>query len=262
MRQILGNIIGNAVKFTAVGSVAVAVHYIPGNAASEAGHLAIRITDTGIGIRSELAERLFAPFTQADISTTRKYGGTGLGLALSRKLARLLGGDVTLISSQPGEGSLFEVVIAPTAVEMAPAATVPVNAISNVALQPLAGRRILVVEDSSDIRSLFEVYLKRAGATVETADNGRDGMVKALAGNFDALLMDLQMPVMDGYEAIKGLRAGGFARPVIALTARAVTEEKARCLALGFDEHLSKPADYQTIIGCLVKCLGSLPVFV
>lgn len=255
LRQILLNIVGNAIKFTSRGSVHVKVKLIPD--AMGSNKLGFVVTDTGEGIRPEQIDRLFRPFTQADVSTTRKFGGTGLGLALSKKLAIGLGGDVVLTESTPGKGSTFTVTIDPGFSEQVlfqGSESLPTQTWQSTQWEPksnLSQMKILVVDDSPDNQILIKKILKLAGAAVETASNGREGVQKALAGNFDVILMDLQMPEMDGYEAVKLLRSQGFNKPIIALTAHAMKEERIHSLQSGFDNHLTKPVDNVELVKTL-----------
>lgn len=259
LRQILFNIVGNAIKFTSRGSVSVKVKLVPDAVGST--KLAFIVTDTGEGIYPEQVHRLFKPFTQADVSTTRKFGGTGLGLILSRKLANALGGDVVLTESSPGKGSTFTVTIDPGFSEEkilfeageTPSATNVWQLSKWEPKSTLNKLKILVVDDSLDNLMLIKKILRLAGATVETADNGREGVKKALSGDYSLILMDLQMPEMDGYEATRTLRAQGFKKPIIALTAHAMKEDYKRSLENGFDNHITKPIDN----GALVKTLAS-----
>lgn len=246
LRQILFNIIGNAIKFTARGSVTVTVQ-----PADDPCRIAFVVTDTGSGIAPEQVERLFAPFTQADVTTTRKFGGTGLGLVLSRKLAVALGGDVRLHASTPGIGSTFVITIEHGWSADASMSRAPRVARPPVQADRLRGQRVLVVDDSPDNLELIEHVLRAAGGEVTTASNGVEGVSAALSNSFDVILMDLQMPEMDGFTATRELRERGFDRPILALTAHAMKEERERCLASGFDDHLTKPIDRQALIGAL-----------
>lgn len=255
LRQILFNVIGNAIKFTEKGNVSVCVKLVPG--AAGAMQLAFIVKDTGTGIKPEQIERLFSPFTQADPSTTRRFGGTGLGLVLSKELAIALGGDVVLKQSQPGEGSTFVVTIDPghgseVLFESSQKQERNIVPISKIAPNPTFTRlKILIVDDSPDNQALIKKLLTLVGASVETANNGREGVRKALQGDFSMILMDLQMPEMDGYEATRELRRQGYSRPIIALTAHAMKEERRKCLENGFDDHLTKPIDRESLLHAL-----------
>lgn len=257
LRQILFNIVGNAIKFTNRGSVNVKVKLVADAAGTT--KLGFVISDTGEGIKPEEVERLFKPFSQADVSTTRKFGGTGLGLALSKKLANALGGDVVLTESIPGKGSTFTVTIDPGFSEQVlfqgsePSVTSIWQTSQWEPKTSLSQLKILLVDDSIDNQILIKKILKLAGANVETASNGKEGVEKALTGNFSVVLMDLQMPEMDGYEATKLLRSKGFDKPIIALTAHAMKEERIHSLKSGFDNHLTKPIDNVELVKTLAN---------
>ncbi len=260
IRQILINLISNAIKFTETGEVEVTGRLLeePGRPA----RFCFEVRDTGIGISSDQIQRLFQPFTQADSTTTRRFGGAGLGLAISRRLARLLDGDIT-VRSAPGRGSTFTVTFAAgnldwvrrldspplgVRVETKAEAAPPAPAVR------LDGCRVLLVEDGPDNQRLIALLLEKAGASVELADNGRIGLEKALARaqageTFDVILMDMQMPEMDGYEATRRLRAAGYRGPVIALTAHAMAKDRQQCLEAGCDEYITKPVDRRHLLG-------------
>lgn len=255
LRQILFNIVGNAVKFTDKGSVTVTVSLCTDNPQK----LCFAVQDTGTGISEEQARRLFSPFVQADVTTTRRFGGTGLGLVLSKKLAHLLGGDVRLVRSAPGQGSTFEILIDHGQINesFADAPTGPTQVATTSHVPPrersLESLKVLVVDDSPDNLALIKRILRIAGAEVETANNGKEAIQQALGNKFDLILMDLQMPEMDGHEATRELRRQGYSRPIIALTAHAMKEERKRCLESGFDDHLTKPVDREALIHVVGK---------
>tara|TARA_B110001454_G_scaffold28073_1_gene27480 strand:+ start:81581 stop:84532 length:2952 start_codon:yes stop_codon:yes gene_type:complete len=255
LRQILLNIVGNAIKFTQQGSVEIKISLVSEN--SGAPKLRFLVKDTGKGIKPEHAKKLFEPFSQEDVSTTRKYGGTGLGLVLSKKLANSLGGDVVLLSSNPDVGSTFSITIDPgdlkkvlfqnfetKHIDSAPIVDVDVD-FSQV--------KILLVDDSLDNQLIVTHLLRKTGAKIDTASNGREGVDKAKLNNYNIILMDLQMPVLDGYGAIQELKEAGYKKPIIALTAHAMKEERVRCLENGFVDHLSKPVDRQLLIKVIDK---------
>jgi CheY-like chemotaxis protein len=251
LRQILINIIGNAIKFTGSGYVKVKVRVEPQN--YEDDHiLLIEVEDSGIGLSSEEINRLFEPFVQADESTSRRYGGTGLGLALSRRLALALGGNITILKSNPGEGSSFLIAIH---VGLAPDDRDDLRTEKSFHLHRdvLESVRILLVEDAPDNSLLISNMLGYYGAEVETASNGRDGVDMALAQYFDVVLMDIQMPLMDGYEAFQRLKSKNYQSPIIALTAHAMPEERKRTSQLGFVAHITKPIDPVELISCIHK---------
>lgn len=249
LRQILMNVVGNALKFTERGSVEIRVQF-------HQGRLIFEVEDSGRGISDDEATQLFRPFSQADSSITRKYGGTGLGLVLTRNLAQALGGTFELVRSEIGKGSVFRVEVA---VEADPDSefvtglgfqTVPPKSVA--ATGELAHMKVLLVEDSPDNQALISIYLGRAGAQTDIASDGAQGVQMALLKDYDVVLMDVQMPVMDGLTAVRSLRAKGYQRPIIALTAHAMREERARCLEAGFNEFLSKPVARKDLIAILV----------
>ena len=252
LRQILVNLVGNAIKFTESGTVTVAAEYEPGPSPK----LRFDIIDTGIGMTPEQSGRLFSAFRQADTSTTRRFGGSGLGLTISRKLANLLGGDVTVVST-PGKGSTFTVRIAAVAVDPAAAqgaTTVFATPVSPSTPRPsLAGLRILLAEDGPDNQRLISFHLKKAGATVDIAENGRIAAERACPKPgappaYDVILMDMQMPELDGYGASSLLRQRGCPTPIIALTAHAMAEDRDRCLAAGCDDYQTKPINRDKLL--------------
>ena len=258
LRQILVNIVGNAVKFTQKGQVEILVSVA--NSKKGDKQIIFRVRDTGAGLSDEQKKRIFAPFTQGDESTTRKFGGTGLGLVLSRRLAQALGGDVVLESSKPGLGSVFCISVSLNSSD----ATIlpvlsPVVMLGKISSPPIAlrlqGLKILVVDDSPDNQILFESLFISRGAQVKIAGNGREAVDQALENEFDLIIMDIQMPVLDGYSATKELRSKGYNKPIIALTAYAMKEEKERCIAAGCNAHLSKPINIPTAIETILEVL-------
>ena len=263
LRQVLINLAGNAVKFTRAGTVRVTVGLAAGPDGPEP-RLRFEVSDTGIGITVEQAGRLFEPFTQADASTTRRFGGTGLGLAISRRLARMLGGDIT-VTSAPGQGSTFALMVATgplegvrllsnlrEGVEAEPVSRPPEEAAPPARLSG----RVLVAEDGPDIRRLLSAYLTEAGAAVTEADNGGVAVELALAEPFGLILMDMQMPEVDGYAAATTLRARGYRGPIVALTAHAMADDRAKCLAAGCTDYLSKPVARRTLLATVARHLA------
>ena len=253
LRQILINIVGNAVKFTQFGSIKISVTV--GHDHVDAPQICFKVADTGAGLNQEQQKKLFAPFSQGDESTTRKYGGTGLGLVLSRRLAQALGGDVVLESSKSNIGSTF-CVTAGLLIDRnkySPAVQAPA---ATKMEQSLTGLHLLVVEDAPENQILLSRILTKRGAQVTLANNGREGVDKALAGSFDLVFMDIQMPVLDGYAATKELRALGYQVPIVALTAYAMEEERQRCLAIGCSAHLSKPIDTLLVVETIIRAIG------
>jgi signal transduction histidine kinase/CheY-like chemotaxis protein len=270
VRQILFNLIGNAIKFTSTGGVRVVVQVSSG--ADRACRLEIEVADSGIGMTAGHLKKLFDPFQQEDASSSRKFGGTGLGLAISRRLARMLGGDIR-VESTPGNGSRFRVDIAAeigaslapsTALDASPAVAAEETP-SAIALarikslhQQLAGIRVLVAEDGPDNRLLIAALLRRAGIDVTLAENGRTAADAALAEAergmpFDVILMDMQMPILDGYAATAELRRAGYTHPIVALTAHAMAEDRQKCLAAGCDDFATKPIKRDELLGLLEK---------
>lgn len=270
LRQILLNLMGNAIKFTDSGVVRVEVECRGSGAGARELRIAIR--DTGVGIGPERQRRLFEPFNQGDSSMQRRHGGTGLGLAISRRLARAMGGDIELTSAVGG-GSCFVVTVAcevpAGSVElMTPGATPTMVAESKrgqaAPAAPLRGR-VLLVEDGPENQRLIATILRRAGLQVEVAGNGLEGLARvAEAGEaaYDLVLMDMQMPELDGYEAARRLRAAGFDRPIIALTAHAMVGERERCLAAGCDEYATKPVARATLLELLGQQLRNSALMV
>jgi signal transduction histidine kinase/CheY-like chemotaxis protein len=243
LKQIIYNLCGNALKFTEQGGVTVTMGYLP-----ETAQLKIQVIDTGIGMTEEELGRLFKPFSQADSSTARKYGGTGLGLCIARQLAQNLGGDVS-VTSEKGVGSTFQFTIAVGDIQPLTMATcledMQVEAIEEAEciIPNSVSGHVLVVEDSPDNQDLIAKYLIKAGASVEVVDNGLIAVQKALTCSYDLILIDVQMPIMDGLTATKKLRAEGYTKPVVNITANAMKEDQDKCLAAGSDDYLTKPVD-------------------
>jgi two-component system CheB/CheR fusion protein len=242
-RQILINVIGNAVKFTESGSIKVHVRIGEEHSKSELKRLIFTVNDTGHGIPADKHQKIFEPFLQADPSIAKMFGGTGLGLSLSRELARIMGGDIVLLQSEPGKGSVFEISIGFKPKNLAEKnATIQdsesVNLINN---QPFAGSKILLVEDGTDNRLLVEQILTPLGATVFFAGNGDEGVALALANPYHLILMDIQLPGTDGRSATAKLREKGCKVPIVALTAFATKDEREKCISAGMTDYLFKP---------------------
>jgi PAS domain S-box-containing protein len=253
LRQSVLNLVSNAIKFTEKGEVQINVAFQPGSVESHPT-IKLEVLDTGIGISEEILPHLFQAFSQGDDSVSRKYGGTGLGLAISRHTANLLGGNLT-VRSELGKGSCFTL-------------TIPTGDISDVPILPnpreimaqddhpvatsetadLRGVRVLLAEDGIDNRQLIQTILQQAGAFVETAENGLIAVEMAAQRSFDVILVDINMPVMDGYQATHLLRDQGFSGPILALTANAMAGDRERCLAAGCDDHLAKPINRSLFI--------------
>ncbi|MBN1361086.1 MAG: PAS domain S-box protein [Sedimentisphaerales bacterium] len=319
LRQILINIMGNALKFTELGSVTLitrlrrdaddatgatgslteatgatgslteatgATGSLPASVCADRSVIEFDVVDTGVGMTPDQAASLFRPFTQADTSSTRRFGGTGLGLTISKRLAQLLGGDVSVVESNPGLGSRFRITAATGPLDGVKMLTDPLKAMviapeapessaedargtgvspvdqSECAPEPLAGLRILLAEDGPDNQRLIAHILRKAGAAVALADNGQTALEAAMQAHqdgapFDAILMDMQMPVMDGYTATRRLRQGGYPGVVIALTAHAMEHDRHKCLAAGCDEYAPKPIQQKKLLRTIRSCLRS-----
>jgi signal transduction histidine kinase/ActR/RegA family two-component response regulator/HPt (histidine-containing phosphotransfer) domain-containing protein len=264
VRQILFNLLGNAIKFTQAGGVKLTARCR--DAGTESSRLELAATDTGIGLSTAEIEGLFQPFSQANTSTTRLYGGTGLGLAICRSLAEALGGEIR-VQSAPAEGSTFTLRLYQPIDAQAEMVAEPGGSSSTLdvemeglgATRQLRGR-ILLAEDGLDNQLLLSTILRRQGLAVEIADNGQSAVTQALAAleanaPFDVILMDMQMPRLDGYGATARLRAKGYTGPVIALTAHAMPGERERCLLAGCDDYLSKPIDRPVLLAAVESYL-------
>ncbi|HYO10215.1 MAG TPA: CHASE3 domain-containing protein [Tepidisphaeraceae bacterium] len=270
LKQILVNLLGNAVKFCDKGGIELRVSFDTGaggaaDAADGAagGTLRFEVADTGIGINDEQIGRLFQPFMQADASMTRRFGGSGLGLVISQRLAALLGGGIR-VQSRPGLGSTFTLTIdagaATTSAEFVNDLSESVlsrQASAPVAPVALSGT-ILLAEDGYDNQRLISAHLRAAGAEVVIADNGQIALDLAMARPFDLVLMDMQMPEIDGYAAASELRRRGLAElPIVALTAHAMVEDRAKCIAAGCSDYLSKPVDKQQLLATVQRHLSA-----
>ncbi len=261
VRQILYNLLSNAIKFTERGGVRV----LAGTTALGGGHtrVTLAVSDTGIGLSEEQIARLFKPFMQADSSTTRQFGGSGLGLSIVRRLAEAMGGDVG-VESTPAVGSTFTVTLtldaapsdSPLKILLRPAAGSP----ANIAARPGEGPRALVVDDHPVNREVLMLQLKLLGITADSAANGADALAAWAPGRYDAVLADIHMPHMDGHELARRLRAieaeNGAARtPIVAVTANATKGEEDRCLAAGMDAYLVKPVSIERLRSTLERWL-------
>lgn len=258
LQQCLINLVNNAVKFTEKGHVYVNISVEDKN---NQPHIRFDVEDTGIGIPADRQESIFESFTQADGSNSRKYGGTGLGLTITRQLAKLLGGELTL-TSEVGKGSVFSIVI-PTGLDITKQPLLDrhevanhKNTTGNLTEQPEFSGHALVAEDVEANQMLVKALLKRMGLEVTIAIDGNDAVDKALAQEFDLIFMDIQMPHLNGYEATKALRRKGLTTPIIALTAHAMKGDDRKCIDAGCDDYLAKPIDRK---GLLFKIAEYLP---
>jgi CheY-like chemotaxis protein len=263
LRQAIMNLVGNAVKFTENGQVRIKVFFLHQWRDNQPA-VKIDIADTGIGISEEVLSRLFQPFNQGDVITSQKYGGTGLGLAISRHIMELLGGELT-VQSVRGGGSTFTLIAPAGDLKGIKFFLQPVEIIEDLGAhnylqdsENLAGVTILVAEDSIDNQELIGIMLSKAGAKVVFAENGRIAVDKAQNEFFDVILMDLNMPEMDGYEATRLLRSRGYDRPILALTANVMSDDKERCLAAGCNDHLGKPVNYMQMIRTIAWHAGKV----
>jgi CheY-like chemotaxis protein/anti-sigma regulatory factor (Ser/Thr protein kinase) len=268
LRQILINLVGNALKFTEAGGVEISVRLLPDPQTPKGGYLEFAVRDTGIGMTIEELGRLFRPFTQADASTTRRFGGTGLGLTISKRFADLLGGDL-VAESEAGRGSTFTVTIATGWLDGIPISqpaagwgtSRSASARGNVAV-PRLSCRVLIAEDGIDNQRLLSFLLRKAGAEVEVVDNGLAAMQRALGAQqegkpFAVILMDMQMPVMDGYTSTSKLRVAGYPGVIIALTAHTMAGDRERCLAAGCDDYATKPIHGAKLISLILSSQGA-----
>tara|TARA_R110002072_G_scaffold238769_2_gene396333 strand:- start:241714 stop:244857 length:3144 start_codon:yes stop_codon:yes gene_type:complete len=258
IRQVLINLVGNAIKFTKDG--AVKVHVWSEGLDGDNPTINFRVVDSGIGMTEDQKSRLFRPFTQADYSTTRKFGGTGLGLTISKTLVNMMGGEIT-VSSVPGLGSCFEFSLPTGSLENVEIITDPseinvsesMDQEKTVAASGPVNARVLLAEDGVDNRRLISFHLKKAGCHVTTAENGKIAFDEATAAEkrnepFDLIFMDMQMPVMDGYQAASKLRETGYKGPICALTAHAMNGDREKCINAGCDNYLTKPIDVDKLV--------------
>jgi signal transduction histidine kinase len=251
VRQIMHNLMSNAIKFTHTGEIRLSVKSAP--TADGDGGVEFEVADSGIGISMDEQGRLFKPFSQADVSTARRYGGTGLGLSICRQLTDMMGGEIT-VRSVAGRGSLFRVQLP------LPHTEAPLDAPETATLHVLPGLRILVAEDNPINQAVARAILEATGAKIEMAGDGRQALDRLVSESFDLVLMDVHMPEMDGIEAVSRIRAGQGGRPdipVIALTADAMAGEDKRLRGLGFDALQHKPVQPAALIGAIVEVLKS-----
>lgn len=263
LSQILNNLLGNAIKFTSVGKVILSLRFVrklnDSRLAKPEYFLEIEVTDTGCGMSAKEIDNLFKPFTQANYSTSRVYGGTGLGLVICKRLCLAFDGDIT-VSSQPEVGSTFVAIVSVQPAE-APDIKIPsepvLSVVSTREHQNLAGLRVLLVEDYPFNRQMMMVLLGKFGLDVDIAVNGQDALDKLhLPGaRYNAILMDIQMPIMDGITATRHIRSEAIFDdlPIIAVTANAMRDERELCLQAGMQEYLVKPIDRTALYDSLVK---------
>jgi PAS domain S-box-containing protein len=268
LRQILLNLLSNAVKFTQRGQVRMALR-CQGGDGQQPARLQIAVSDSGIGIPADKIDTLFQPFVQLDGSTTRRYGGAGLGLVISKRLAAALGGDIT-VTSQVGQGSTFTLSIEVGQLKGVRMMQTPRGALlrSREALpqaeQPSLHGRLLLAEDSPDIQRLVRHILRKTGVEAAVAENGQIACEMAEASRaegrpYDLIIMDIQMPEMNGHEATRWLRQHGWRGPIVAMTAHAMVGDREPCLAAGCDDYVTKPIDAARLQKVLARHLCSEP---
>jgi PAS domain S-box-containing protein len=272
VRQVIGNFLSNAIKFTARGSVTAALElrrHDPADGALGSDLLALRVTDTGIGVSEQAQARLFQPFSQAEVDTTRRFGGTGLGLAISRRIADLMNGEVEM-ESVPGLGTTMRLVVK---LHRAPPEELPEAAGPGRSAPGFSPRRlptldeaererslVLLVDDHATNRQVIQRQLALAGYASETADDGVEGLARWRSGRYALLLSDVHMPRMDGYQLAQAIREEEARRglprtPIVALTASALKGEAERCLTAGMDDYMAKPVGIATLGACLQRWL-------
>ena len=256
LRQILMNLVGNAIKFTEQGEVQIILKFKTGNQPQ----LQFDVCDSGIGMTPQQLKKIFDPFSQADSSVTRRFGGTGLGLSISQRLAEALGGKLE-VTSEVGVGSVFSLMVVTgdlAGVELKSAAEY--GELSEVDLTPQSewvfdSQSVLVVDDGPENRELVRVVLEEAGLQIHTAENGQQAVDLCSRQTFDLILMDMQMPVMDGYTAARTMRETGNTTPIIALTANAMKGSEQECLEAGCTGFLTKPIDIDQLVSRIATTL-------
>jgi len=268
LKQILMNFVSNAIKFTKEGAVQIVVRCVA--PLEPDAKLVIDISDTGIGMTEAQVQNLFQSFAQADASMTRRFGGSGLGLVISRRLAELLGGSVT-VDTCLGRGTVFRLVLPTGSLRGVPmisdlteggVADTVEEARRQIPRLP-EGCRVLLAEDGYDNQLLIKTYLVKAGATVQVVADGRAAITEAVSAQtaghpYDVILMDMQMPELDGYGATSKLRLMGYALPIVALTAHAMAGDRLRCESAGCDEYLTKPVDRAALVGMVARFTGAV----
>ncbi len=262
LRQILMNLVGNALKFTEHGSVSMELSY-----QRDSSILSIDVVDTGLGMTPEQSQALFQPFTQADTSTTRRFGGTGLGLTISKRLAQGMGGDIQIASSEPGVGTRFRVTIkvgdvqGPMIESLEMTITKSQQSTVKRVTYPKLNGRVLLADDGVDNQRLISFQLRKAGLEVTIVNDGREALNAAWPAfeanqPFDVILTDMQMPFMSGNELAAELRRRGYPLPIIAATANAMTADRDLCLASGCDAYITKPIDREQMFAVLSQHLA------
>jgi CheY-like chemotaxis protein len=248
------NLVGNSIKFTEQGTIIVRVSR--NNQKDKTGNILFEVIDTGIGISEEQKEKLFKPYSQIDSSSSKSYGGTGLGLSISKNIVEMMGGEIWL-ESTPGLGTKISFTLLCEEVNDNKLVSEDKNIKKNNANNPNQSiANILLVDDSEFNRILIKEYLKHTKHIIVEAQNGQDALEKIKNNNIDIVLMDMQMPVMDGYTATKEIRKWELATnhlhtPIIAVTAYAMKEEQEKSLAVGCDQHISKPISKESMINVL-----------
>jgi len=266
LRQVLVNLVGNAIKFTAVGQVTIRLSAEPGVSPGRST-IRIEVMDTGIGMSPDEVKRLFKPFSQADTSTTRRYGGTGVGLVISQRLVTALGGTLT-VTSESGRGTIMTVSLdmplSMIAAEDEAGSSETTEAAALPEIPGLRAERILLAEDGVDNQRLIGLHLRKAGAEVTIVENGRlavEAVLQSVSEGkpFGLVLMDMQMPELDGYGATAALRRQGWSGPIVALTAHAMNGDRERCMQAGCDDYLTKPASKADLLRTCARWLGAPP---
>lgn len=261
LRQIITNLVGNSIKFTEVGGVKVDARLVKNKGKDQ---LEIDVIDTGIGMTETQAASIFKPFEQADSSITRRFGGTGLGLSISKKFAEALGGDI-VVRSEVGQGSTFTVVIDTGPLKgvnlLQPEEILKIQDEDEIKLDEqlqwqFPDSRVLVVDDGDENRALVKLVLEEVGLTIDVAEDGKQGSDMAFENDYDVILMDVSMPVMDGYAAASLMRERGLKMPVVALTAHAMGDVEQKCLAAGYSGFMTKPIDIDALLKMMAGYLG------
>lgn len=256
IKQILLNIVGNAIKFTSKGSVLLTTTLQ--SVDSDHTNVIFRVQDSGIGLTPDEAARLFKPFTQADSSTSKKFGGTGLGLVISRRLAQLLGGDVKLLSHDKGEGSVFEITVLMKKTKVIVGDIPKSKSFDYANPDLLQGKNFLVVDDKFDNRNMIENFLAPSGATISTSNSGKEAISRMSTGeHFDAVIMDVHMSEMDGLKTTQGMRAQGYKNPILAFTAHAMKSDIESYMKNGFSSVMTKPISIDELLSELVRLTSS-----